>query len=168
MRWLSARLWLLLQQAARTGQILALTGYMQGCVTVLVLQYSAGSLQHQGPDHIWLIQMNGQMQRCLWAQRVTGSQTSVACPYPRGHVGIRPPRAPRSCSESSCKGSQLGLLWNYSQAPPQMFGTPILEVGQGKQCPQCFISWRDLYYPPRFVCRGWVRGGKTEEPGPSL
>lgn len=65
MRWLSARLWLLLQQAARTGQILALTGYMQGCVTVLVLQYSAGSLQHQGPDYIWLIQMNGQMQRCL-------------------------------------------------------------------------------------------------------
>lgn len=110
MRWLSARLWLLLQQAARTGQILALTGYMQGCVAVLVLQYSAGSLQHQGPDYIWLIQMNGQMQRCLWAQRVTGSQTSVACPYPRGHMGIRPPRAPRSCSESSCKGSQLGLL----------------------------------------------------------
>lgn len=65
MRRLSARLRLLLQQAARTGQILALTGYMQGCVTVLILQNSAGSLQHQCPDNVWLIQMNSQMQCCL-------------------------------------------------------------------------------------------------------
>lgn len=64
-RSLSAWLWLLLQQAARTGQILALTGYMQGCVTMLVLQNSACPLQHQCPDDIRLIQMNSQMQCCL-------------------------------------------------------------------------------------------------------
>lgn len=65
MRRLSAWLWLLLQQTAGAGQILATTGYMQGCVTVLVLQNSAGPLQHQCPDDIWLIQVNGQMQCCL-------------------------------------------------------------------------------------------------------
>lgn len=65
MRRLSAWLRLLLQQAAGTGQILTLTGYMQGCVTVLILQNSAGSLQHQCPDDVRLIQMHGQMQCCL-------------------------------------------------------------------------------------------------------
>ena len=65
MRKLSAWLWLLLQQTARTGQILAPTGHMQGRVTMLILQNSAGPLQHQRPDNIWLIQVNGQMQCCL-------------------------------------------------------------------------------------------------------
>lgn len=73
-RGLPSWLWLLLQQAAGAGQILSPAGYMQGCITMLVLEYSAGSLQHQRPDDIGLVQVHGQMECCLQAQRVTGSQ----------------------------------------------------------------------------------------------
>lgn len=43
-RWSSAWLWPSLQQAAGTGQMLALAGHMQGCVAVPVLQHPAGPL----------------------------------------------------------------------------------------------------------------------------
>lgn len=44
---------------------MALAGYMQGCVTMSVLQHPAGPLQHQGPNCTWLVQMYSQMKCCL-------------------------------------------------------------------------------------------------------
>lgn len=46
----SAWLRLSFQQAAGTGQVLALAGHVQGCVTMSVLQRAAGPFQHEGLD----------------------------------------------------------------------------------------------------------------------